>query len=177
MSTVPCGEGGFPSPVDKLWGRKKWVTLVPYSLQNKSPQTVRGWRCPQSSRDGQLGRGEGAGASKGGGAFQRSRHSWAIVKISIGFFCYSVAQLCPTPCNPMDCSTPGFPDLHYLLELVQLMDIDSCHPSISCFVIPFSCPQPFPASGSFPMTWFFASGGQSSRASASASVLPINAQD
>ena len=57
------------------------------------------------------------------------------------------------------------------------MDIDSCHPSISSFVIPFSCPQPFPASGSFPMTWFFASGGQSSRASASASVLPINIQD
>ena len=33
--------------------------------------------------------------------------------------CCSVAQSCPTPCNPMDCSTPGFPILHHLLELAQ----------------------------------------------------------
>ena len=33
--------------------------------------------------------------------------------------CYSVAQLCPTLCNPMDCSTPGFPVLHYFLESAQ----------------------------------------------------------
>ena len=38
------------------------------------------------------------------------------------------------------------------------------------------CPQYFPASGSFPMSWFFASGGQSIGASASASVLPMNIQ-
>ena len=53
-----------------------------------------------------------------------------------------------------------------------------CHPTISCFVIPFSSHlQPFPASGSFPMTQFFASGGQSIQVSASASVLPKNIQD
>jgi len=34
-------------------------------------------------------------------------------------FCCSVAQSCPTLCNPMDCSTPGFPVLHHLLELAQ----------------------------------------------------------
>ena len=33
--------------------------------------------------------------------------------------CFSVAQLCPTLCDPMDCSTPGFPVLHYLLEFAQ----------------------------------------------------------
>ena len=33
--------------------------------------------------------------------------------------CYSVAQSCPTPCNPMNCSTPSFPVLHHLPELVQ----------------------------------------------------------
>ena len=33
--------------------------------------------------------------------------------------CYSVAQLCPTPCDPMDCSTPGFPALHHLPEFAQ----------------------------------------------------------
>ena len=48
-----------------------------------------------------------------------------------------------------------------------------CHPTISSSVIPFStCPPSFPASGSFLMTWLFASGGQS--IGASASVLPMN---
>ena len=50
-----------------------------------------------------------------------------------------------------------------------------CHPTISSSVIPFfSCFQSFPASGSFPMSQLFASDGQSIRASASASVLPMN---
>ena len=53
-----------------------------------------------------------------------------------------------------------------------------CHPAISSSVIPFSsCPQSFPASGSFPVSWLFASGGQSIGVSASASVLPMNIQD
>ena len=53
-----------------------------------------------------------------------------------------------------------------------------CHPTISSSVIPFSfCPQSFPASGSFPMSQLFASGGQSMGVSASASVLPMNTQD
>ena len=53
-----------------------------------------------------------------------------------------------------------------------------CHPTISSSVIPFSSHlQSFPASGSFPMSQFFASGGQSIGVSASASVLPMNTQD
>ena len=52
-----------------------------------------------------------------------------------------------------------------------------CHPTTSSSVIPFSCLQSFPASESFPMNKFFASGGQSIRVSASASVLPMNIQD
>ena len=53
-----------------------------------------------------------------------------------------------------------------------------CHPTISSSVIPFSsCPQSFPASGSFQMSQLFASDGQSIRVSASASVLPMNTQD
>ena len=52
-----------------------------------------------------------------------------------------------------------------------------CHPAISSSVVPFSsCPQSPPASGSFPMSQFFASGGQSTGISASASVLPMNTQ-
>ena len=52
-----------------------------------------------------------------------------------------------------------------------------CHPTILSSVTPFSsCSQSFPASGSFPMSWLFASGGQSIGASALASVLPMNIQ-
>ena len=52
-----------------------------------------------------------------------------------------------------------------------------CHPIISSSVVPFSsCPQSFPASGSFPLSQPFTSGGQSIGASASASVLPMNIQ-
>ena len=53
-----------------------------------------------------------------------------------------------------------------------------CHPTISTSVIPFfSCRQSFPASGSFPMSQFFTSGGQSTGVSASTSVLLMNIQD
>ena len=53
-----------------------------------------------------------------------------------------------------------------------------CHPAISSSVVPFSsCPQCFPASGSFPMSQLLAWGGQSIGVSASASVLPMNTQD
>ena len=52
------------------------------------------------------------------------------------------------------------------------------HPTISSSVVPFSsCPQSFPASGYFPMSQFFSSGGQSIGVSASTSVLPMNTQD
>ena len=53
-----------------------------------------------------------------------------------------------------------------------------CHPTISSSVVPFSsCPQSFPASGSFQMSQLFASGGQSIGVSASTWVLPMNTQD
>ena len=53
-----------------------------------------------------------------------------------------------------------------------------CHPTISSSVVPFSFRlQSFPASGSFPMSQFFASGSQNIGVSASASVLPMNIQD
>ena len=62
-------------------------------------------------------------------------------------------------------------------SLLKLMFIESwCHPTISSCVIPFSsCLQSFPAPGSFPMSQFFASGGQS--IGASVLVLPMNIQD
>ena len=139
----------------------------------------------------------------------------------------SVAQSCPTLCNPMNLSMSGLPVHHPLLDFFlrmllffnktglsfQFSSVQSlnhvwpfvtpwtaacqaslsitnpgvhpspcpssqwCHPTISFSVIPFSCPQSFPVSGSFPMSQLFASGGQSIGASALMSVLPMNTQD
>ena len=92
----------------------------------------------------------------------------------------SVAQSCPTLCSPMDSGMPGFPVHHQLPECVQTHvhwvgnAIQPSHPVLYPFS---SCFQSFPASESFPMSQFFASGGQSIRVSASASVLPMNIQD
>ena len=158
----------------------------------------------------------------------------------------SVAQLCLTLCDPMDCSTPGFPVHHQLRNAIKgkepvltpkealpvshsaftgrtlqrtMCEFSSVqfsssavsdslrphelqharppcpspihgvhpnlcplsqwhHPTISSSVVPFSsCPQSFPASGSFPMSHLFTSGGQSIEVSASTSVLSTNTQD
>ena len=108
--------------------------------------------------------------------------------ISVGLYCDSLLHTfssvqslsCPTLCNPMDCSTPGFPVHHQLPELTQTHVHKSqwCHPIISSSVVPFSsCLQSSSASGSFPIGQFFASGGQSTGVSASASVLLMNIQD
>ena len=66
-----------------------------------------------------------------------------------------------------------------LCSLLKLMSMSQwCHPTISSSVGPFSFHlQSFPVSGSFQMTWFFASGGQTIGVSASTSVLPMNIQD
>ena len=78
---------------------------------------------------------------------------------------------CPSP-------TPG------VKLQTQTLDPNSCplsrwcHPTISSFVVPFSsCPQSFPASGSFHRSQLFASGGQSTGVTASTSVLPMKTQD
>ena len=92
----------------------------------------------------------------------------------------SVTQLCPTLCNPMNRSTPGL-RVHHQLPRVYPNPCPLsqwCHPAISSPVVPFSsCPQSFPALGSFPMSQLFESGGQSIGVSASTSVLPMNTQD
>ena len=91
----------------------------------------------------------------------------------------SVAQSCPTLCNLHGLKharppCPSTPRAH--LNSCPLNRW--CHPTISSSVIPFSsCPQSFPASESFPMSQFFASGGQSIGVSASASVLSMKTQD
>ena len=82
----------------------------------------------------------------------------------------SDAQLCLTLCDPMDCSTPGFPvhpigdATNHLILCHPLLLLPSIFPSIRVFFF-------------FPMSQFFPSGGQSIGASASASVLPLHIQD
>ena len=92
--------------------------------------------------------------------------------------CCSVAQLCLTLCNPMDCSMPGFPVLHHLLECLKLISIELVMPPYRLILChPFSsCPPSFPASGSFSMSQLFVSGGQSIGASASAAALPVTTE-
>ena len=91
----------------------------------------------------------------------------------------SVAQSCPTLCDPMDHSMPGLP-VHQLPESTQTpihrVDdaIQPSHPLSSPSSPAFNLSQP---PGSFPMCWFFASDGQSIGVSASTSVLPMNAWD
>ena len=73
----------------------------------------------------------------------------------------SVTQSCLTLCDPMNGSMPGCPVHHQQLESTQthVHQVDDANPTISSSVFPFSCSQAFPASGSFPMSQFFPSGG------------------
>ena len=94
-----------------------------------------------------------------------------------GFSSVQFSYSCPNLCNPMDCSTQGFPVHHKLLEITQNHahqvgnDIQPSHPLSSPSPPAFS--SSFPASGSFQMSQFFASGGQSIGVLVSESVLPM----
>ena len=90
----------------------------------------------------------------------------------------SVAQLCPTLCNPINHSMPGLPVHHQLPEFTQThvhRVSDAIQPSHR--LVPFSsCHQSLPASESFPMSQLFSWGGQSTGVSALASFLPKKSQ-
>ena len=82
----------------------------------------------------------------------------------VRFFATPWTAACRLPCPSQ---TPG-------AYLNSCLSSKWCHPTISSSVVPFFHLQSFPASGSFQMSQFFASGGQSIGVSASASVLPMN---
>ena len=93
-----------------------------------------------------------------------SVQSFSHVRLFVTHGLQHIRLPCPSP-TPGTCSN-SYPSSQW------------CHPTISSSVVPFSsCLQPFPASGSFPVSQFFPSGGQSIGVSASASVLPMNIQD
>ena len=120
---------------------------------------------------------EGTGAEGFPKHWSGARH---LMRMALGRKFSSVVQSCPTLCKPMDCSMPDHP-IHSPVPGTCSNSCPSswwCHPNISSSVIPVSsCLQSFPASGSFPMSQFFASGGQSIGTSASATVLPMYIQD
>ena len=101
----------------------------------------------------------------------------AITSTSVQFS--SVAQSCPTLCDPMDCSMPGFLPFTNSQSLLRLMLIELVMPSyhlILCHPL-FLLLSIFSASEFFQLSQLFASGGQSIGASPSTSVLPMNTQD
>ena len=101
---------------------------------------------------------------------------WCLATECCGYW---VTQLCSMFCNPMDCSTPGFPILHYLWEFAQTHVHDDGHESMMSSNI--CCPL-FLLLSIFPTTRVFSNElglhiwCQSIGASASASVLPMNMQ-
>ena len=106
--------------------------------------------------------------------------AWFLISSHIIIEFSSVAQSCSTPCDPMNCSTPGLPVHHQLLESTQTTvhwvgdAIQPSHPLSSPLLL---LVQSLPASGSFQMSQLFTSGGRSIGVSASTSVLPMNTQD
>ena len=89
-----------------------------------------------------------------------------------------VAKSCLTLCDSMDSNMPGFLSFSISQSLLNSCPLTLwCHPTIAHSSVPFSsCLQSFPASGSFPVSQFFSSGGQSIGVSASTSVCPMNIQ-
>ena len=91
---------------------------------------------------------------------------WVGQNVHLGFpwyCCCSVTKSCLTLCEPMDCSTPGFPVLHYVPGVCS----NSCPLSWWCYLTILSsassfsfCLQSLPASVSFPMSQLFTSGGE-----------------
>ena len=152
-------DGSF---ITQQWTKARWSLTRGQNHRNKHPVYIS---CSQSP---QLSPGEA-------GLTCRSIWPWhslfmALSKASrrcTSMFlpkvcCCSVTQLCPTLCDPMDCSMPGCPSPSPGVCSNSCPLGWWCRPTISFSVVPFSsCLQSFPASRSFLMSWPFASGGQS----------------
>ena len=116
------------------------------------------------------------------GEKRQSTKRWTrkrLASVFVSLCCFSVVQSCPALYDPihgpqharLPCPLPSPGVCPNSCPLSWW-----CHPTISSWVTTFSCPQSFPASGSFPMSQLFASGGQNIGASTSVSVLPMNTQ-
>ena len=83
-----------------------------------------------------------------------------LVSPQMHICCHSVPQSCPTLCDPMDCSMPGFPVLHCISwSLLKLRSTELVMPSNHLILFHLLLPSLFPSIRSFPMSWLFTSGG------------------
>ena len=149
-----------------------WVRFLggedPLEKEMATYSCTLGWEIPCT-------KGLGGLQSIGSQIFGQDWSNWAYTQFS------SVQSLSPGPLfvTPWTAALQASLSITNSRSLLKLMPIKSVMPFnhlILCH--PFSsCPQPFPASGSFPMSQFFPSGGQSIGASASALVLLMNIQD
>ena len=142
----------------------------PLEKRMAAHSSILAWRIPWTEEPGGL-------QSMG---LQRVRHNSLTELLGnearyIWICCCSVAQSGPTLCDPMDCSTLGFPVLHHLPELAQThvhWVSDAIQPSH-----PLSSPSPALILSHLLMKRRFASSDQSTGASVWALVLPMNIQD
>ena len=116
--------------------------------------------------------------------FDANVNGFAFLNFNLTAVCHSVQFSCSVvsdslwPHEPQHARPPCPSPLPEFTQTHVHQVSDAIQPSHPSSVIPFSsCPQSLPASESFPMSQFFASGGQSIGVSASASVLPMNTQD
>ena len=148
---MECRRPGFSPQVGKIPWRREWLPTAVF-LPGESHGLYSPWGHKESDMTERLLLTiyQNLPESLSSWAFCPGKHT----KISIQFS--SVAQSCPTLCDPMNCSTPGLPVHHQLLEFTQthvhrISDaIQPSHPLSS------SCPQSVPASESFPMSQLFA---------------------
>ena len=122
----------------------------PLEKEMATDSSVLAWKIPQVEEPDRL-------QSMGS---QRAWHGWAT---SLSFHGLQHTRLPCTSLSAAVCSDSS-PSSRW------------CHPTISFSVTPFSCPQSFLASGSFPMSWLLPSGGQNTGTSSSVSVLPLAIQ-
>ena len=153
----PCNAGDAGSILG-------WGTKIPHTAELVSSSTTNYWSphlCATTSKSVCLNKRSHMPQLRPNSAKEINQFS-------------SVTQSCPTLWDPLDCTCQASLSTTNSQSLLRLMSIESVIPS---FVIPFSCLQSFLASGSFPLSQFFASGGQSIGTSASVSVFPRNIQD
>ena len=103
-------------------------------------------------------------------------HAFTYSCLFIIVCCCAVIKLCPTLCNPMDCSTPGFPVLHHLLESAQIhvQSVMLSNHLILCPITLFLLPSVFPSTRIFSNESALLIRWPNIGVSGSASVLPMN---
>ena len=150
----------------------------PPEKEMASHSSILAWKIPWTKELGGL---QSMGSQRVGHDRVTNTHAYKIGVIPCSRYCCWVSGPIWLFAIPWTAAFQASPVLHHLLEFAQTQVHwinDAIHQS-SLSLSSLSPPalQSFPTSGSFPMSWLFASRGQSIRASASASVLPLNIQD